>query len=149
MKLQKRLAAQELNCGNGRVKFDITQLKEIKEAITTFDIRRLINKGTIYKEQKIGVSRARAKVRANQRKKGRQTGHGSRKGKHNARLSSKLTWVRGVRSQRALIQRMRERELITNDTFKDMYAKIKGGFFRSTNHIKIFLEENDLIKKAK
>ena len=149
MKLQKRLAAQELNCGNGRVKFDITQLKEIKEAITTFDIRRLINKGTIYKEQKIGVSRARAKVRANQRKKGRQTGHGSRKGKHNARLSSKLTWVRGVRAQRALIQRMRERELITNDTFKDMYAKIKGGFFRSTNHIKIFLEENDLIKKAK
>jgi ribosomal protein L19E len=44
---------------------------------------------------------------------------------------------------------MRERELITNETFKDMYAKIKGGFFRSTNHIKIFLEENDLIKKAK
>jgi len=149
MKLQKRLAAQELNCGDGRVKFDPTQLKEIKEAITTFDIRRLINKGTIYKEQKLGVSRARAKVRANQRKKGRQTGHGSRKGKHNARLSSKLTWVRGVRTQRALIQRMRERELITNDTFKDMYAKIKGGFFRSTNHIKIFLEENDLIKKAK
>lgn len=149
MKLQKRLAAQEMNCGNGRVRFDPTQLKEIKEAITTFDIRRLINKGIIYKEQDIGVSRARAKVRENQRKKGRQTGHGSRKGKHNARLSSKLTWVRGVRTQRALIQRMKERELITNETFKDAYAKIKGGFFRSTNHIKIFLEENDLIKKAK
>jgi len=149
MKLQKRLAAQEMNCGPGRVRFDPTQLKEIKEAITTFDVRRLINKGTIYKVQEQGVSRARAKVRANQRKKGRQTGHGSRKGREAARLPPKLTWIRGVRAQRALIQRMRERELITNDTFKDTYAKIKGGFFRSTNHIKIFLEENDLIKKAK
>lgn len=148
MKLQKRIAAQELKCGIGRVRFDPEQLKEIKEAITTFDVKRLISKGTIYKAQKLGVSRARAKHRANQRKKGRQSGHGSRKGKTAARLSPKLTWVRGVRVQRDLIQRMRKSELINNETFKDLYAKIKGGFFRSTNHIKIFLEENDLINKA-
>ena len=146
MKLQKRLASQALKCGPGRVRFDPTQLAEIKEAITSFDIMRLINKGTIYKIQSQGVSRARAKQTATQKSKGRQTGHGSRKGKQTARQNPKDRWIANIRAQRKLLSTLKQRNLIGNDSYKILYAKAKGGFFRSTSHIKLYLKEQEMIK---
>ena len=148
MDLQKRLASRLLNCGPGRVRFDTTQLEEIKKAITRFDIQRLINKGLIAKVQEQGVSRARAKHRAEQRKKGRQSGHGSRKGKSTARRNPKTVWVQAVRAQRELIKALRAGGHVDNEGFKELYAKVKGGFFRSTKHIKIYTKEQDMIKTA-
>jgi large subunit ribosomal protein L19e len=147
MELQKRLAAQTLGCGPRRVRFDPAKLTEIKEAITTFDIIRLINKGIIYKEQEKGVSRARAKKIAQQKSKGRRSGHGSRKGKENARLNQKTQWINSVRTQRTLIKKLRENNIIDKANFRDLYTKAKGGFFRSTKHIKIYIQEQDMIKK--
>ena len=147
MELQKRLAAQTLGCGPRRVRFDPAKLAEIKEAITTFDIIRLINKGIISKVQEKGVSRARAKKIAQQKSKGRRAGHGSRKGKSNARLNQKTQWVNSVRTQRTLIKKLRENEIINKDDFRDLYTKVKGGFFRSTKHIKIYIQEQDMIRK--
>ncbi len=147
MKLQKRLASQVLNCGLGRVKFDPSKLSEIKEAITKFDVLRLINKGTVYKVQKQGISRARAKHISAQKKKGRRSGHGSRKGKATARLNPKTHWISNVRSQRALAKKLKENKIIDNEAFKSIYAKIKGGFFRSTKHVKIYIQEQEMIRK--
>ena len=147
MKLQKRLASQVLNCGLGRVKFDPSKLSEIKEAITKFDVLRLINKGTVYKVQEQGVSRARAKQISSQKKKGRRSGHGSRKGKSTARLNPKTQWISNVRSQRTLAKKLKENKLIDNKAFKAIYAKIKGGFFRSTKHVKIYIQEQEMVRK--
>lgn len=147
MDLQKRLASQVLKCGLGRVKFDPAKLGEIKEAITKFDVLRLINKGTIYKVQSQGVSRARAKQISAQKKKGRQSGHGSRKGKATARLNPKSMWIANARAQRALAKKLKENKLIDNKAFRAIYAKIKGGFFRSTKHIKIYIQEQEMIRK--
>lgn len=148
MDLQKRLASEVLNCGLGRVRFDPSQLEEIKKAITRFDIQRLINKGLIYKIQSQGVSRSRAKQTAGQKRKGRQKGHGSRKGRSTARQNPKTRWVRAVRAQRELLRSLREGGWIDNAGFKELYAKVKGGFFRSVNHIKIYIKEQDLVKGA-
>ncbi len=147
MDLQKRLASQILKCGLGRVRFDPSKLGEIKEAITKFDVLRLINKGTIYKLQSQGVSRARAKQISAQKKKGRQSGHGSRKGKSTARLNPKTMWIANARTQRALAKKLKENKLIDNEAFRAIYAKIKGGFFRSTKHIKIYIQEQEMIRK--
>ena len=147
MELQKRLASQVLKCGPGRVRFDPTQLEEIGKAITAFDIRRLINKGIVYKLQSQGVSRARAKSHAAQKRKGRKVGHGSRKGKSTARLNPKSRWVEAVRTQRALLQALREGEHITNESYRSLYAKVHGGFFRSTRHIKIYIKEQGMLRK--
>ena len=69
MQLQKRLAAKVLKCGPRRIRLDPEKLTEVKEAITTFDIKRLINKKTITKNQAKGVSRVRArKIRIQKRK---------------------------------------------------------------------------------
>lgn len=145
MELQRRLAARVLKCGSGRIRFDNSKLDEVKKAITAFDIRRLAKQGVIKKVQSIGVSRARAKKRAVQRRKGRQRGHGSRKGAQGARRKPKRVWVLGVRAQRALLQDLREKALISPETFKNLYRKVKGGYFRSRQHIKIYLRDHNLI----
>src|SRR3989344_5424941 len=148
MDLQKRLGSQVLKCGVGRVRFDPSQLEEIKKAITRFDIQRLVSKGLIYKLQAQGISRSRAKQTASQKRKGRQKGQGSRKGKSTARLNPKTRWVKAVRAQRELLRNLREGGWIDNAGFKELYAKVKGGFFRSVNHIKIYIKEQDLVKGA-
>jgi len=145
MELQKRLASQILDCGPRRVRFDPSKLEDIKKAITSFDMRRLIAQGIVYKIQKKGVSRARAKQTHGQKVKGRRSGHGSRKGKVTARLNPKTRWVRAVRAQREVLRSLRENQVIDNAGFKSLYAKVKGGFFRSTKHIKIYIKEQNLI----
>lgn len=149
MELQKRLASQILNCSPQRVHFDPEQLAKIREAITKFDVRSLINRGIISKVQAQGVSRSRAKKIQIQKRKGRKTGHGSRKAVASARLNPKLVWIARVRAQRRLAKVLRTNKLISNADFHSLYAKIKGGFFRSTNHIKIYIAEQDMVKKAK
>jgi len=48
--LQRRLAAEVLECGMNRVWFDPTALDEIASAATKDDIRELIEKGLIKKK---------------------------------------------------------------------------------------------------
>ncbi len=147
MKLQKRLAAQILNCSPGRIVFDPEKLGEIKEAITKFDVRRLIDRGIIRRVPVQGISKFRARVAKAQARRSRRVGPGSRKGSANARANSKLQWMRLIRAQRDLLKRLRDHKLITQETFNMMYAKAKGGFFRSTHHIKLFLKEQELFIK--
>ena len=147
MDLQKRLASQVLKCGPGRVRFDPSQLEEIKKAITTFDIKRLINKGSVFKLQVQGVSRSRARVADAQKRKGRRSGHGSRKGRSTARLNPKTQWIANARTQRELLQALRGGGHITNESYRSLYAKVHGGFFRSIRHIKIYIKEQGMVKK--
>ncbi len=147
MELQKKLSAKVLKCGVHQVRFNPSEQEEIKKAITTFDIRRLVKKKIIIKLQDKGVSRVRAKKRSAQKRKGRQAGQGSRKGTPNARASSKTKWVNSVRAQRAFLRRLWDKELISLDTFKLLYRRIKGGYFRSVNHMKIYLKDNKLFTR--
>ncbi len=147
MRLQRRLAASVLKCSPKRIIFDEAKLTEIKEAITKFDIRRLINSKVITRIPARGISQFRTRAGRAQKRKSRRVGHGSRKGSANARADDKMQWMRTVRTQRDLLKRLRDNEHITHDTFKMAYAKAKGGFFRSTRHIKLFLQEQDLFLK--
>jgi len=146
MELQKRLASQVLKCGPRRVRFDPSKLIEIKEAITKFDVGRLIKKGTIYKLQAKGVSKARARKIKIQKRKGRRSGHGSRKGKAGARQNPKATWVARIRAQRELLKTLRAKKYIDKKTFRILYTKAHGGFFRSMKHIKVYTKEQGMIK---
>lgn len=142
--LQKRLASKIFDCSPQRVWLNPEKSEEIKKAITSFDIRRLIAQGDVRKFQIQGVSRGRAKQHQDQKRKGRHYGPGSRKGKTNARRNTKDQWVFAVRTQRDFIQDLRGKSLIEQKTFKDLYAKVKGGFFRSVKHMKIYMNEQKL-----
>jgi len=148
--VQKRLAADILKCSPKRIRLSPDRLSEMKEAITKADIRGLINDGLIIKIPEKGVSRARAKKRANQRRKGLQRGPGKRKGKATSIISRKTSWMAKIRAQRTLISLLREKGLVDADGYKNLYRKSKGGFFRNRRHIKVYMEEHKLvIKKEK
>lgn len=147
MRLQKRIAGQLLKCSPKRIRFSPEKIEEIKSAITKQDIRGLISSGAITETPVRGISKGRTRKTKAQKRKGRQKGHGSRKGKWTARLEQKSRWITAVRAQRNLLKKLKAKKLITPKDFRNMYAKVKGGFFRSTRHIKLYLEEKGMLRK--
>ncbi len=144
MLLQKRLAGLIMKCSPKRVKFDESKLSEIKEAITRADIKTLITQGVIKKLPARGVSRVRARQVADQKKKGRKQGPGTRKGKKTSRLPSKLSWMNRIRLLRSFLAETLASGIITKETYNDLYRKSKGGFFRNRRHIKLYMNEQRL-----
>lgn len=149
LKTQRRLAADVMKCSPKKVHFEESKLTEIKEAITKVDLRTLINQGLITRKPDISNSRARAKKTHLQKVKGMQKGHGSRKGTAKSRTPTKDVWMNKVRGQRKLIRELKEKELVTKSTFRNLYLKVKGGFFRNKRHIKLYLGEKELIQAKK
>ena len=84
--VQKRLAADVLNCSSKRIWLDPNSLSEIKEAITKRDIKSLIEQGLIKKKRIKGVSRFRARKILVQKRKGKQKGQGSRKSERHIKI---------------------------------------------------------------
>lgn len=146
---QRRIASQLLKCGENRVWLDPARIKEISDAITKADIRKLINDRAIQKKPEAGQSRFRIRKRLGQKRKGRQQGPGSRKGTRHARIDRKDLWMLKTRSQREFAKELRNKQLIRNEVYHDVYKKVKGGFFRSIRHIKLYLDERNLFNKKK
>tara|TARA_Y100000310_G_scaffold324021_2_gene385297 strand:+ start:93 stop:542 length:450 start_codon:yes stop_codon:yes gene_type:complete len=144
---KKRIAAQLLKCGGHRVKFDTSELQSIKEAITKSDIRALIKDKTIKKKKETGVSRSRARKILKQKRKGRRSGPGRKSGTHKTRLPKKVEWMNKIRTIRDLLKNLREKDVINPKTYRSLYLKSKGGFFRSRRHVKLYIEEHSLGKK--
>ncbi|MDP6641870.1 MAG: 50S ribosomal protein L19e [Candidatus Nanoarchaeia archaeon] len=136
---QKRLSSEILKVGKDRVYFDQTRLEDIKEALTKEDIRGLIKDRVIQKKPQTGVSKSRFRKKLVQKRKGRKQGQGTRKGKRTARLSRKSNWMIHVRAQRNLIKELKNKKVIDSTKYRELYNKVKGGFFRSKRHIKLYL----------
>lgn len=147
LRSQKRLAAKILKCGIDRVK--IKQDKEVEEALTREDIKRLINKGLITKIQKKGTSRLGAKKTREQKKKKRRKGTGSRKGSVGARKKKKELWMKRIRALRRLLKELRDQGKIEKKTYTKLYLMAKGNMFRSKKHLLNYLKENSLLKSKK
>ena len=147
MKVQRRLAAEILKCGINRIQFDPAKLTEIKEAITKADIRILINNGAISRRRLLNTSKYWARINAVQKSKGKRKGVGSRKGKKTARTPSKREWMNRIRLQREFIKNLRNKSLIENAAYHELYMKSKGGFFRSLGHVKLYVQERGFVKK--
>jgi len=149
LNVQKRLAASILKASPKRVWFDEERLSDIKESITKQDLKGLIVDGAIRLKPVQSISRGRVRQKKKQKSKGRQKGHGSRKGAFGARLNRKGNWMSKIRVQREFIKELRDKEIITTADYRDLYLKSKGGFFRNRRHIKIFMEENGIGKQNK
>ncbi len=147
--LQKRLAATVLKTSKKKVWFDEQSTEEIKQAITKIDIKRMVNEGRIGAKQTKNVSRGRARKIQTQKQKGRQRGQGSRKGKQNARMDHKRTWINRIRLQRTFLKDLKDKELLTTKDYRMLYLKSKGGFFRSRRHLKMYIEEHKLFQSKK
>ncbi len=135
LRSQKRVAAAVLGCGVNRVYFAPDRLADIKEAITKEDMRQLVEDGAIKAAPKSGVSRARARKLILQRRK------------HTSRLSRKREWILRVRVQRRFLKSLKEKALVSGESYKMLRSRVKGGFFRSRRHIQLFVQERGLLVK--
>ncbi len=139
----RRLAASIANAGTSRVK--ILNPARAKEALTRDDVRSLIKQGVITVEQKKGVGRAKAAFKQSRKHAGRRRGPGSRQGAKYALVPRKARWVVKVRSQRVLLKSLKPR--LEKGSYRDLYSKIKGNYFRNRKHLLSFVVESKLLKK--
>jgi large subunit ribosomal protein L19e len=137
--LQKKLAARILKVGESKVWLNPASTKDIEAAITKIDIRRLIKKGMI--------KALPEKVRRPREKAKRKKGPGRRKGAKGAIVTSKQRWISTVRPLRRMLKELRATGQIDKQTYRRIYLLVKGGMFRSRSHLKIYLEQHDLLKK--
>ena len=146
LKLQRRLAAEILKCGEKRVWMDPDELETIAEAVTKEDVRGLIADGLIKRKPVRGTSRARARIRAVQRAKGRRRGHGRRKGRKTARMPRKRRWIIRIRALRKRLKELKESGKLETRTYRTLYRKAKGGEFRSVSHLEAYIETHKLLQ---
>lgn len=144
---QKRIASHVLKCGISRVKLKESQ--EVEDALTRQDVRELVQKGLVYKEQKKGTSKFASKKKLEQKKKGRMRGMGKRKGTMKARKNDKTKWMIAVRAQRKLLKELRENAQIEVSVYRKLYMRVKGGSFRSKAHLMMYLKDHELLKGKK
>lgn len=135
LRVQRRIAAELLDCGVNRVWIDDLHTEDVAAAITRDDVRRLISQDVIQKGKKAGTSRGRARKRAEQKKKGRQRGPGKRRGAKGARNPSKQSWVRRIRAIRDELKTLRDEDVIEPSEYRHYYRRAKGGVYNSRAHL--------------
>jgi len=138
---QRRLAAEVMEIGVNRVWLDAEASKDIASALTREDVRKLIEEGKIAARPIKGVSRGRARKVHETRAYGHRKGHGSRSGAKGARRPKKEMWMKKIRALRSRLKELRENKSIDVSTYRKLYAKAKGGEYRSRAHLDSHIEQ--------
>ena len=147
LKSQRRLAAQILKVGQNRVWIDPERIDDVEVAITRDDIRKLIHESVIKRLPEKGVSRSRARVLHEKRKKGRRRGSGSRSGTIHAKISKKEAWMSKIRALRKRLRALKTSRIITEDTYRKLYTMASSGRFSSIADMERYLKTHELWRK--
>ncbi len=150
LRKQKLLAARSLGVSKKRIKLNIKSSedkKSVQEMISRENAKELLGEKIIIKLPKKGNSRTRANYLLVQKKKGRRSGHGNRKGTANARDPSKQKWIVKIRALRALLLKYKEDGRLDVKVYRELYKKAKGNFFRNKRHMMLYMNQNQMVKE--
>ena len=147
LKSQRRLAAEILKVGENRVWIDPERIEDVQMAITREEIKKLIHEGAIKKLKEKGVSRARARVIREKKKKGLRRGPGSRSGAVHARISKKEAWMKKIRALRRRLRELKEKKIITVSVYRKVYKMAGSGSFKSIAEMERYLKANNFWRK--
>merc|ERR1719336_785648 len=144
--LQKRLASAVLKCGRRKVWLDPNEVNEISLTNSRQNIRKLIKDGFVIKKPVVIHSRVRARRRKEAKRKGRYTGMGKRKGTRDARMPTRILWMRRQRVLRRLLKKYRAAKKIDKTLYRTLYLGAKGNQFKNK---KVLIEKIHLLKSEK
>jgi large subunit ribosomal protein L19e len=145
---QRRLAAEVLGIGQNRIWINPEKIEEVEMAITRAEIRKLIADGAIKAQALKTTSRIRARKLNEKKQTGRRIGPGTKKGKKNSLISGKSRWINRIRSLRKKLMEMREKRVITINTYRTLYRKAKGGEFKTIAELDRHINEQGLRRRS-
>ena len=131
LRLQKRLAASILKCGQRKVWMDPSEVNDIALANSRQSVRKLIKSGLVARKHQMMHSRSRVQIRLEAKGRGNHTGYGKRHGTMNARMPEKILWMRRIRVLRRLLRKYREAGKIDKHMYAHFYALAKGNRYKT------------------
>lgn len=147
LKSQRRLAAQIMKVGENRVWIDPNRTEDVEIAITRQEIKKLIHEGAIKRIPVYGVSRARARVIHEKKKKGLRRGSGRRTGSSSARITKKEAWMFRIRALRRRLRKLEARRIITRANYRQLYDMAESGAFKSVAELERHIKSQGLWRK--
>jgi len=147
LKSQRRLAAQVLKVGENRVWIDPEKSDDVEAAITREEVRRLIHQGAIRASPEKGISRGRARLLHEKRKKGRRSGPGSRTGSTHARVSQKQAWMKRIRALRKKLHTLKAKKMIAENAYQRLYRMAGSGRFESVADLERYMKAHEMWRK--
>jgi len=131
LKVQKRLASSILKCGRNKIWLDPNEINEIGMANSRQNIRKLIKDGFVIRKPQVIKSRFRKQRFKAAKSKGRHKGLGKRKGTAEARMPTKVLWMRRQRVLRRLLKKYRDAKKIDKKLYNKLYKASKGNQFKN------------------
>ena len=147
LKSQRRLAAEILKIGESRVWIDPERIDYVEAAITREEIRKLIHEKVVKSLPETGVSRARARVFAEKRKKGLRRGPGGKSGPARSKISKKEAWMNRIRPIRKHLTELKDSRAIAESTYRKLYDMSESGVFQSKAEVERYIRTHDLWRR--
>jgi len=147
LRSQRRIAAQILKVGTNRVWIDPERLEDVEVAITREEIRKLIHEGAIRSAPEKGVSRVRARVLHEKKKKGLRRGLGTRSGSGGAKITKKQAWMQRIRALRRALREWKANRALTEGAYRRLYMIAGSGAFSSIADMERYAKTHGLWRK--
>ena len=147
LKSQRRLAAEILKIGESRVWIDPERIDYVEAAITREEIRKLIHEKVVKALPQTGISRARARVFAQKRKKGLRRGPGGKSGGARSKISKKEAWMNRIRPIRKHLSELKDSRAISESSYRKLYDMSESGVFESKADLERYIRTHDLWRR--